>query len=163
MPRPSLSTERPRDPKAETRAEAERGSASLEFIVVGLVLLVPIVYLVVALGALQSAALGAEAGARHVARAIATASGPGEAQQRADDILATVNREYRLDPAGTAVAISCRPATVTCPAAGATVVVRIDTRVALPFMPAIWGLDRVTAIPVEAMSAQKVSRFWGEP
>ncbi len=163
MPRPSLSTERPRDPKAETRADAERGSASLEFIVVGLVLLVPIVYLIVALGALQSAALGVEAGARHVARAIATAAGPGEAQERADDILATVNREYRLDPAGTAVAISCRPATVTCPAAGSTVVVRIDTRVALPFMPAIWGLDRVTAMPVEAMSAQKVSRFWGEP
>lgn len=160
MPRPSLSTERPCDPKAE--ADAERGSASLEFIVVGLVLLVPIVYLVVALGALQSAALGAEAGARHVARAIATASGPDEAQQRADAILATVNREYRLDPAGTAVAISCRPATATCPAAGSTVVVRIDTRVALPFMPAIWGLDRATAIPVEAMSAQKVSRFWGE-
>lgn len=117
----------------------------------------------VALGALQSAALGAESGARHVARAIATASGPDEAERRADHILAVVSREYRLDPDRTAVSISCRPGAGECPVAGSTVVVRVDTRVALPLMPGVWGLDQVTAIPVEASSAQKVSRFWGEP
>ncbi|MET2012373.1 TadE family protein [Microbacterium chocolatum] len=141
----------------------DRGSASLEFIVVGLVLLVPLIYLVVVLGALQSASLGAESGARHVARAIATASGPGDAENRAEAILTAVSREYRLDGDRTAVSISCRPASVECPSAGTTLLVRLDTRVRLPFLPAIWGLDEATAIPVQATSAQKVSRFWGEP
>ena len=53
----------------------ERGSAALEFILVGLILLVPLVYLVVSLGLIQGQSLGAEAGARHIARAVSQALG----------------------------------------------------------------------------------------
>src|SRR6478736_4417484 len=52
--------------------DAERGSAALEFIVVGLILLVPLVYLVLAPGLIQGQSLGVEAGARHIAQAGAT-------------------------------------------------------------------------------------------
>ena len=48
----------------------QRGSAALEFILVGMLLLVPLVYLVVSLGLIQGQSLGAEAGARHIARAL---------------------------------------------------------------------------------------------
>ena len=41
------------------------GSASLEFLTVGLLMLVPLIYVVVALGQIQHQALGAEAAARH--------------------------------------------------------------------------------------------------
>src|SRR5688572_9670752 len=76
---------------------AERGSAPLEFILVGLLLLVPLVYLVVALGLIQEQALGAEAGARHIARTVSTASGIGEARERADRVLQAVVDEYGMD------------------------------------------------------------------
>ena len=40
--------------------DPERGSAALEFIVVGLLLLVPLVYLIAAIGMIQQQSLGVE-------------------------------------------------------------------------------------------------------
>lgn len=139
----------------------ERGSAALEFILVGVVLLVPLVYLIVALGQIQGQSLGAEAGARHIARAVATAADAGSARDRAEAVLRSVVDEYGLDPTAVHLALSCRPAGVTCPEAGATVTVMVTSRVPLPLVPQVLGLDRLTGIPVQASASQKVSRFWG--
>src|SRR6478735_50974 len=100
--------------------DSERGSAALEFILVGLVLLVPLVYLVVALGLIQEQALGAEAGARHIARTVSTSSGVVEARERADRVLQAVVEEYGMDAASVQLSLSCVPAGATCPDAGAT-------------------------------------------
>jgi Flp pilus assembly protein TadG len=137
----------------------ERGSAALEFILVGLLMLVPLVYLVIALGAIQHQTLGAEAGARHVARAISTAADSAEASERADRVLASVIEEYGLSDVD--IEIACRPAGSACPAAGATLVVTVRAAVALPLVPPVLGLERFTSIPIEATAAHKVSRFWG--
>ena len=48
-----------------------------------------------------------------------------------------------------------------CPEPGATLVVTLRTRVALPLVPPLFGLDELASIPVEATALQKVSRFWG--
>ncbi len=45
--------------------------------------------------------------------------------------------------------------------AGATIVVTVTTRVQLPLVPELFGLDRATAVPVQAQAVQKVSRLWG--
>ena len=139
----------------------EDGSAALEFIVGGVLLLVPLVYLVLTLGAMQEQTLGAEAAARHTARMIGQAESATEASAGADAVLASVIREYGMDADEVQVGVTCRPAASACPAPGATVVVTVTTRVSLPFLPPIFGLDRVAAIPVEAQSAQRVSRLWG--
>ncbi|REJ04364.1 TadE family protein [Microbacterium bovistercoris] len=137
----------------------DEGSAALEFITAGILLLVPLVYLVIALGAVQEQTLGAEAAARHTARAISQATDQGAANARADAVLASVRDEYGMDDVD--VALECLPAGDPCPRAGATVIVRVSTRVALPFMPPVAGLDQLTAIPIEASAAQKASRLWG--
>lgn len=139
----------------------EAGSAALEFITVGVLMLVPLVYLVLALGAVQEQTLGVEAAARHTARVIGQAPDADTAGARGDAVLANVIREYGLDADATDVQISCRPAGVECPVAGSTVIVTVSTRVSLPFMPPLFGLDRIAAIPVEAQSAQRTSRLWG--
>jgi hypothetical protein len=139
----------------------ETGSAALEFIVTGLLLLVPLVYLVLVLGAVQEQTLGAEAAARHTARVIGQAPDADAAAARADAVLAGVIREYGMDEDAVDVAIACRPATAQCPVAGATVIVTVRTAVTLPFMPPVFGLDELAAIPVEAQAAQKASRLWG--
>lgn len=139
----------------------ETGSAALEFITVGVLLLVPLVYLVLMLGAIQEQTLGAEAAARHTARVIGQATDAGTAAARGDAVLQSVIREYGMDEDAVEVGITCRPATTTCPAAGSTVIVTVTTRVSLPFMPPLFGLDRIAAIPVQAESAQKISRLWG--
>lgn len=137
------------------------GSASLEFITVGLLMLIPLVYLVVALGTIQGQSLGVDAAARHTARAISLASDSDAAGQRADAVLTTVAAEYGIEPGELHVAVSCLPLASPCPSAGATVMVTVSTRVKLPLVPALLGLDRIASVSVEAASAQKVSRFWG--
>lgn len=144
-----------------TPDDSERGSAALEFILVGLILLVPLVYLVVSLGLIQGQSLGAEAGARHIARTVSHAPDDASARSAAESVLASVVDEYGIDPASVDVAMECIPASAPCPNAGATVVVTVRTRVALPLVPPVLGLDRLASIPIEASSAQKVSRFWG--
>ena len=154
--RPSSRSER-----GEPLLADETGSAALEFIVAGLLLLVPLVYLVLVLGAVQEQTLGAEAAARHTARVIGQAPDAAAAAARGDAVLAGAVREYGMDAGAVDVEITCRPAAAECPAAGATVIVTVRTAVALPFLPPVFGLDELAAIPVEAQAAQKVSRLWG--
>lgn len=144
-------------------ADDDRGSAALEFILVGLVLLVPFVYLIVALGIIQGQSLGAASGARHIARVVSTAPDSDSARERADTVLRSIVAEYGLDAEATRLRIICRPADGACPRAGATLTVTVATRVLLPLAPAVFGLDDVTAIPIEASAVQKVSRVGGSP
>jgi len=138
----------------------ERGSASLEFLTVGLLMLVPLIYVVVALGQIQHQALGAEAAARHVARAISLSSDAASASSSASEVLSAVMAEYDLDASATSLSISCAPASASCPTAGATVRVSVATRVSLPLAPPVLGLDEIASVPVEASAVQRMSRFW---
>lgn len=141
--------------------QGDEGSAALEFILVGLVLLVPLVYLIVALGAIQGQALGVETGARQLARTIAGAPDVGTADARAERVLDAIVDEYGLDPAAVQVAVTCDGAAKDCPDAGATLSVTLTTSVPLPLVPAVLGLDQLARVSVEAASVQKVSRYWG--
>lgn len=138
----------------------ETGSAALEFITVGVILLVPFIYLVIALGTVQHQMLGAEAAARHTARAISAADGPADAEVRAEQAMAATLAEYDMAAADVSVDLRCIPAGVTCPSAGTTIAIQVSTRVQMPFVPPIFGLDRVTSIPIEAAAVQRVSRTW---
>lgn len=139
----------------------DSGSAALEFIVTGVLLLVPLVYLIVALGAIQGQSLGTEAAARHVARVVSTAPDAETATARADAVLKSVIEEYDLDASQVRLAFSCLPSGSPCPAAGATLRVTVATRVPLPLVPPVLGLERIASVPVEATAGQKISRLWG--
>lgn len=139
----------------------EDGSAALEFITVGVIFLVPLVYLVITLGTVQEQLLGLEAAARHTARVIGQADGPTTAAKNSDALLASVIEEYGMDSANVEVSVSCTPSGSECPSAGATVIVTVSTFVSLPLVPPIFGLDRAASIPLQAAAAQKVSRLWG--
>lgn len=144
-------------------AHDDEGNAPLEFIVAGLLLLVPIVYLIVALGQIQNQTLGAEAGARHVARAISLATDRADADTRAQAALAATARQYGIDPATADIRVTCTPTPGPCPDAGATVRVEISTRVTLPLAPPVLGLDEITSVPVSGAAVQKVGRLWSAP
>jgi hypothetical protein len=156
----------PRSPSgdsASARAGAddrEAGSAALEFIVVGLLLLVPLVYLTLAMGLIQQNALGTEAAARHIGRGLSTAPDARAATTTTDRILGAVVDAYDLEAESVDVTLSCRPDLGSCPRAGATVFVTVRSSIALPLVPPVLGLERFARVAVEATSVQKVSRFW---
>jgi Flp pilus assembly protein TadG len=60
----------------------DAGSAIIEFVFVAVIVMVPLVYLVVAVAAVQRSQLGVAQAAREAGRAFATSSGPAEAQVR---------------------------------------------------------------------------------
>ncbi|MBW9118544.1 TadE family protein [Microbacterium trichothecenolyticum] len=155
-----LLSNRSTDAATEDPLGDDRGSAALEFILVGLLLLVPLVYLVVALGLVQGQSLGAEAAARHVARAVSTATDAADARARADAVLVAVSEEYGLDDVD--LSLTCTPSGAACPRAGATLHVSVRTSVTLPLVPPVLELDRIAAVPIEASAVHKVSRFWSE-
>lgn len=140
---------------------SDRGSASLEFITAGLLMLVPLVYLILTLGTIQSAALATEGAARHGARvfvqAESTAAGAAAARRALDLALA----DHGLDPSDVSLSISCSPNPGQCHTRRGWVTVDIAVRVPLPLVPPVFDLRVPLAVPVEASATQQVSRFWG--
>src|SRR4051812_46781726 len=93
--------------RARELANDEGGSASLEFVSVGLLLLVPLVYFVVALGSIQGAALASVGAARQAARVYVTGETATEARERADQAIEVALADYGIDAADAAVALDC--------------------------------------------------------
>ncbi|MFE7651099.1 hypothetical protein, partial [Streptomyces phaeoluteigriseus] len=75
----------------------DRGSSSLEFIAAGVLMLVPLLYLVIVLGSVQEQTLGVEAAARHAARVIATAPDARTAASQGDAVLSSIASQYGID------------------------------------------------------------------
>ncbi|OAN37433.1 TadE family protein [Microbacterium sp. H83] len=137
------------------------GSAALEFITVGVILLVPLVYLIIALGAIQEQVLGVEAAARHTLRAVALAPDAAAAASASDAVIESVLAEYGVDAETAEVSVTCAPLDAPCPAPGALVTLTVSARVRLPLIPSIVGLDQAAAIGIEGEAVQKMSRLWG--
>jgi hypothetical protein len=137
------------------------GSASIEFVTAGVLLLVPIVYLVLAVSAVQTAALGAEAAARQASRVYVQAPDDGAAQERAGRAVAVTLGDYGVEAADADFAVTCAGASGAdgCLTRGAMVTVAVEARVALPLVPSVLSLDVATSVPVAATATQQVSRF----
>lgn len=150
---------RPSRPSTDLADEA--GSASLEFLTVGLLLLVPTVYLVLALSALQNAAFGIEGAARQASRVFVQAESVADAEAAAARAIEATLDDYGIDPGTVDVTITCRPVPAACLTRRGFVTVRLDTVVPLPGMPPVLGLDLPAGIPVSSTSTEQVSRFAG--
>ncbi|GAB3616747.1 hypothetical protein GCM10027416_13040 [Okibacterium endophyticum] len=144
-----------------TRLSADDGSSSLEFITAGLILLVPLVYLVLALSALQGGTLAAEGAARQAARVYVQAGTEEAAQQRAEVAVAIALGDYGIDAEDARIAISCAGGDTCLTRSGfVTITVRVD--VGMPLVPSVLDLSEAARVPVQAQSTQQVSRFWRE-
>ena len=141
-------------------AHSERGSASLEFITAGLILLVPLVYLVLAMAALQGGAFAVEGAARQAARVYVQAPDEASARARADRAVQFGLTDYGIDPAGAQVNVACTASVNGCLTRQSTVTVTVRIRVALPLLPDLLSLRDSASVPLEAQATQTVSRFW---
>lgn len=139
----------------------DAGSASLEFISVGLILLVPLVYLVLAMSVLQGGAFAVEGAARQAARVYVQAPSAAEAEARVERAVLVGLADYGIDVASAEVSISCAGGG-ECLSRRSVVTVTVRVPVALPFVPGVLTQSNGGSIPLEASATQTVSRFWHE-
>lgn len=143
------------------RWAAEDGSASLEFVTAALILLVPLVYLVIAVSVIQGGALAAEGAARQAARVFVQAPDVGAARAAVDDAVTVALADAGSRPSGASVLISCENERNGCLSRRNEVTVTLRLRIALPLMPDVLSLREATSIPIQSQATQTVSRFWG--
>ncbi len=137
------------------------GSASLEFITAGLFLLVPIVYLILAMSAIQGGALAVEGASRQAARVFVQAPSEGAAHAAAQTAVDFALGDFGLSATPTRVTFSCRPVPGTCLTRRGFVTVTVTAMVSLPLVPNILSFRAPLAVPMTATSTEQVSRFWG--
>jgi hypothetical protein len=133
----------------------------LEFITAGMLLLVPIVYLVLTMASIQAGAFSVEGAARQAARVYVQSATPGEANAAASRAIEFALADYGLDASDVTVTVSCSPNPARCLTRRGFVTVTVTTRVALPLVPPILNLDVPFSVPLTATATQQVSRFWG--
>ena len=149
--------------EAERGPASDDGSASLEFITVGVLMLVPLVYLVLVVSALQSASLGVEGAARQASRVFVQAETDAAARGAAERAIRVTLADYGLDAADAEVAVSCRPDPADCLTRRGFVTVEIAVVVPLPLAPPVLGLDVPLGVTVRAIATEQVSRFRAGP
>ena len=138
-----------------TTADPENGSAVVEFIFLGLLLLVPVIYLIVAAGQVQGAAFAATGAAESAAKVYVAAedsvTGEHQAKMAAEQAFSDVG----FDPAGLLLDISC---SAECLAPGSTVTALVSFSVPLPLGSGLPGLD-YAPVTVDSASTQIVERY----
>lgn len=139
----------------------DEGSASLEFITVGLLMLVPLVYLVLTVASIQSAALAAEGAARQAARVFVLGETDAEAREMAIRAVEFALADHGVPADSFQLAITCAPRPATCLSRGGFVTVEISVVAALPLAPPFLTTAFGAGVPLQATATQRVSRFWG--
>ena len=161
MPRSSRCADRAGGVSALVRrAAADDGSASLEFITAGLLLLVPLVYLVLAISAIQSASLATEGAARQAARVYVQAPNDEAGRAAAVRALDLALADHGVE-GERALSIRCSPRPDDCHTRRGWVSVDVAVDVPLPLIPPVLELRVPLSVPIEATATQQVSRFWG--
>lgn len=130
-------------------AAGEEGTALIEFSWLAILLLVPLVYLILAVFDVQRSAYGVTAATRAAGRAYVLSPDLATAQARAYEAAAVALRDQGLDLAPGDLVITCRPGPDSCLQPGSSVLVELELHVDLPLMPSALG-DNTPSIRVEA-------------
>lgn len=138
------------------RAEgSESGSAVIEFLLVGVLLSLPVFYLVLTLARLQAGTYAVTAAARESARTYIAAQTPGGGQQRATAAARLAFQDQGFGEQGE-VRIVCGG---VCLARGSSVTSEARLAVDLPLIPDFLRGALPSSISVSATHSETVGRF----
>jgi hypothetical protein len=140
------------------RPMADAGSASIEFLALGVLLLVPLAYLIMTIFTVQSAAYGVSGAAREAGRAFVRAGSEAEARTAAYEAawVALQDHGVALEPDQLVITCSATP----CLTPGGVVRVDVAIDVGLPFVPPIFG-EVPASVSVEGRHAAVVDLYRG--
>lgn len=138
-----------------TADDPEAGSALVEFIFLGLVLLVPVIYLIVMAGQVQGAAFAAAGASESAAKVYVAAGDPAAGEQQARMAAELAFADFGFEPEGLLLDISCSE---QCLAPGSTVTALVRFDVPLPLGSGLPGTD-FAPVRVDSASTQIVERY----
>jgi len=136
----------------------ESGSAIVEFVWLGLILLVPLVYILLAVFDTQRASYGVSAASRAAGRVFVLAPDQVSAYARADRAARVALADQGVDAGSAAVTISCRPDPARCLSPGAVVTVVVRTTQPLPMTPSLMGASR-PSVTVDSTHTEPYGTF----
>ena len=136
---------------------ADSGRAIVEFVFLGVLMLVPLVYLVLTLATVQAAAYSATTAAREAGRAFTTAQSEGESMPRARAAARIAFEDFGFGAGETDVTVSCDGSPCLRPNARVQVTARVDVR--LPFVPEFFAGAVPAVLPVSVTHVATVARF----
>lgn len=119
----------------------ETGTALIELTWLGILLLVPTMWIVLAVFEVQRGAYGVSGAARAAARAFALAPDDGTGAARARAAAQQALADQGIGGAPLSVAISCTPY-ADCHSGGSVITVRVASSVTIPLLPPILGSGR---------------------
>jgi hypothetical protein len=131
------------------------GSAIVEVTFLGVLLLIPLAYALLAAFEVQRAAYALTAASRDAGRAFVQAGSGADAFPLSDAAVRVVVEGHGMSP--DAVALDVRCSRDTCLTPGATVTLVTSTRVPLPWLPSF--VDGPASIAISAEHAVVVDRF----
>lgn len=113
------------------------GSATVEFIGLTLILLIPAIYLLLTISQLQAAGYAVVAASDQAAKTVGFHQDSSIAQSRAYETVSLTVTSYSLDPEAVETSIQCSNADCTTPGTRISVHVAVDVR--LPLIPTFLG------------------------
>ncbi|THJ66294.1 hypothetical protein E8P82_09005 [Arthrobacter echini] len=135
--------------------DRERGSAVVEFVFLGVLLLIPVVYLVLTVAQLQGGSFAVVGAADQAAKVYVDAATPAQGEERAREAVRIALSDFGFSQDQAAMEISC---SAQCLAPGSLVSVVVRLEVPLPLMPATAGSSPAAAT-VDAAATQIVERY----
>jgi len=135
---------------------AERGSAVVEFTLLSLLLMVPLVYFIITMGQLQGGSFAVVGAADQAAKVFVAQTDAAAGRSAAEQAVLLALADHGHPAANARVETSCAPA--DCLAAGSAVTVTVHLTVPLPFVPFSEVLD-LNAGELSASATQLVGRF----
>ena len=146
-------------PRSKEFLSGERGSAVIEFIIIGVLVLVPLVYIAMCVMRVQAATVASSLAVREAGRAFVSADTVPDAQSRA-----VAAARIALGDQG--FELPARSLRIRCSAAGclqpeSSVQVELNWSVGLPWLPEFLGVDR-TEIPISAQRTMPVDTYRGD-
>ena len=113
--------------------DPDRGSAIVEFVALGLLLLVPVVYLVVTIARVQAGAFAVVAASEQAAQAVSVLDGKNLDTARVQEVAAVAVTDQGFTARDLSLTVSCSGG--SCTGSGAVATVRADLVVELPAVP----------------------------
>lgn len=140
-----------------TRRRSECGSALVEVVWLGVLLLLPLMWIVLSVFEVQRGAFGVEAAARSAARAYALAGDDALGRSRAEAAARQALSDQGLDNAPLKLDVTCTTAP-DCHSGTSVITVVVATRVDLPFLPDLLGAGR-PSFALDATHTVPIGRY----